>query len=271
MRVALLLVSVACGRSADLERCRAIGGGALSSNDVELRLGSRLTGTGELRVGEVGSCDDDASATAVFLIAVSTLSTIPAALRPDRTVIHYAPRLSEGARPLEGLEMHRPSRSLLAIGSDIDPRIWLHELAHLRMHGDRPSGPVGRGLVAAIEEGVADYYAAAVGRSPRLPARDLENPPRGTTADWSALAFDSFDPHRLGWRWAALLWRIEPASGPLLEDLVRCVSDAKLGGVADRIRTVLDAWLDGCPVRSRRVIAAQVCNWIPRELATGCP
>jgi hypothetical protein len=134
------------------------------------------------------------------------------------------------------------------------------------MLGPRPSAAVSSRVLAALEEGIADYYAATILGSPELGARSLAAPPRITGDDWAAIAQPAFDPHRLGWKLAGSLWarRVD------LEDLVDCMAHGVDDASGSRVSDAIAAWLDACPVRSRDAIRAHVCSWVPRELAPTC-
>lgn len=274
-QASVYLVSFACSSrtsQALVDRCRALGDGALASREVSVHVGS-IVGHGTLTAGRVPRCEDVPGATAVFIAATERVADLPSSLRVSRVAIHHVPRLPAGARPLIDLEMHRPTGALLAGSGPIVPAIWFHELAHVRMRGTRPAAIVAGRIVDAAEEGVADYTAAAVTGSSQLPGRDLTAPPRALPDDWATLASGDFDPHRLGWQLAAALWASEPRPGPLLEDALACIAGAPEGSVGDRTGTALAAWLAGCPPRSRRAISEVICRWLPAEISgqlVGC-
>lgn len=261
---------LACGSRAPSERCRELGDGSLRSPAVEVQVGSTLHADGAITGGSTVTCEALAPATAHFVDASTVLASIPPALRPARVRVHHEPALPIGARPLAQPEFHRPSGALLVAAARAPDAIWLHELAHVRMAGARPSGQVARRVLDALEEGVADYYAATIGNSPVLASRRLDRPPRIFADDWAGLALPSFDPHRLGWSFAASLWAVEPRAGAVLEDLLACMSRTTESAADLRASAVLAAWLAFCPERSRAAIRAHVCSWLPAELATTC-
>lgn len=256
---------VACGSDDQAARCREMGDGTLRTASVEVRVGSTVLADGGLTAGAAPSCAHPARGH--FIAASQVMEELPAALRPTRVVIHHAPALPTGGRPIAQLEMHRPSGSLLATASAIPRAVWLHEVAHLRMLGVRPRAAVARRLFDALEEGIADYYAATTLGSPRLGPRALDRPPALVADDWAQLALRSFDPHRLGHKLAASLWASEPAGGALVEDLVDCMAGAAETPADARTSAAFGAWLAGCPTRSRGAIRSVVCSWLPRELA----
>ena len=116
-------------------------------------------------------CSESTEAARVTLAARAALALVPRELRPERVVVHLDPALPRGAPALGALETHVESASLFARSSstsELEPSILLHEFAHLRARGARPQDRAGRRIFAAIEEGVADYYAAVITGSARL-------------------------------------------------------------------------------------------------------
>jgi hypothetical protein len=153
---------------------------------------------------------------------------------------------------------------------DAHPTVWLHELGHLASAGPRPEDPAARRVLVALEEGVADYYAAILADSPHVGdshtvMRDLNQPPRVTAEAWAALALPGFDPHPFGWALAAALWRAEPNVGGLLVDLVHALRVGELRQVRGP-RKLLDAVVHACPPRSRQTLDQILSAWLPSEL-----
>ncbi len=154
--------------------------------------------------------------------------------------------------------------------------VTLHELGHVWAAGARPPGRLGRSVLAAVDEGFADYYAALVNRSPRVGGRDelrdLERPPPPAAAAWAelALAPEGFDPHRLGHGLAASLWALEPANTGLLLDLhTGLASDATYTGVPDTPGAVIEELARRIPNRSRARFEQAVAAWAPAEVLGG--
>jgi hypothetical protein len=264
--------------AADLARCRA--GDEPSTARIEFYTGSRLRADGILETGRRAGCGESAAAARAIAGVREALLLVPNHLRPQTVRVHLDPALPSGAAPLALLETHVESASLFARSSgaaDVDPSVWLHELAHLRARGTRPNGRIQRRIYAAIEEGVADYYAAVFRGDPRLShaegARDLERPPRVPAEYWVTLLDPVFDPHPFGWELAAALWRIDRKPGPLLEDLIEGLSAhsaaAKLP--AEPVATptnVARSFVTRCPARSRRAIAGALTRAFGVELET---
>ena len=262
--------------------CREQTGGRLELAGVRVWVGSSAT-TDRVAAGRVAECGSGAEALRVFRAVGSAHADIPEALRPGRVEVHLGPKL-DGRPPLQGVEFHAPSRALLVEREsklELDHSVWLHELAHVRLAGARPEGPLARRVWATIEEGVADYFAAAVSGSPRLgrgrrgqPVRDLSDPPGASARDWALLALPSVraDPHRLGWRLAAELWRREPRPGPLLEDVATALSGREaLEGSRDIPSEAIAAFVARCPARSRATVTDVVTAWAPREILSVKP
>jgi hypothetical protein len=243
---------------AQIQACTALGAGTLASARLELR-----TDRGILR------CDQERGATGAFVVAGGLLESLGPALRPG----YFAIELRSGRRRFEAV----PDRGLLIVSehyAGADAGAWAHEIAHLAAHGPRPRSVAARRLAAAIDEGVADYFAAALTESPLVgrdlgQPRDLRRPPMLPESDWAMLARDDFDPHRFGWKLAALLWSAEPSAGPLLEDCVRCLSGGVLAG-RESPAAVLGA-LSSCSERSRALLAEVLRSWAPAELFPASP
>jgi hypothetical protein len=195
---------------------------SLADHQVEV-----LSGAGDERL----SCGELAPADAAALSAVETrLRALPPAARevvgPFRLRMWRAP----------GARVGEPHVAAATGDLIVDPRspavadltIWLHELAHVAIHaplraerrgGGREAAPLWRErLQAAIEEGVADYFAACAGSTTRLGAidgrepRDLAEAPvdePASAAAWETLPFPGadFEPHRLGASLASLAFR----------------------------------------------------------------
>lgn len=222
---------------------------------VESRVsGDRLSG------GRAAVCGDGPAAQALLARARRMRDRIDPPLRPQRVDVHL---VAAG----RGLEYHRRGHALLASPDAVQlhDSVWLHELAHVRM-GRSPRGDgFARAWQEALEEGIADYHAAAVSGQPQLgpfgnrrrSKRDLARAPPVAAGDWESLALPNvdFDPHRLGWSFAGAAWRAEPRSGELLADLLACGE-----------QPVPSHWLQSCPVRSRARIEALLRGWMPAEL-----
>lgn len=195
----------------------------------------------------------------------SALAAVPAALAPT----HVSLRVIAGRSRIQAI----PASGEILVSPDLvdsERSVWLHEIAHLVLAGARPKSTAARRLESAIEEGIADYYAAALTASPKLGdsrsgLRDLEKPPKLVPESWAELAFSGFDPHRFGWAFAAELWRAEPAAGPLLTDLIAVLSSAALGR-AESPRELILVLTDTCPDRSRAALVLAIRAWVPEEL-----
>lgn len=198
--------------------------------------------------------------------ADAALASLPVDLRPERPRIELAPQTA-------GLQYDRASQSILVGegGAEAERSVWLHELAHARLSGARPKGALALRFTDAIEEGVADYFAAALGQNPVLgsgpSARDLRKPPKIGDSEWASLAFPGFDTHRMGWALASRLYEADPGGGSLLRDLVACLDgDSALGVAAESPASVVQALLEACPVAGRARIAGVLAAWLPPEL-----
>lgn len=236
---------------------------------ITVYVGSRSDGPG-LHVGRPAVCDDGEREEAARLLqrAHQVADRLPTSLRPATIDIHLTPRVADGAGDVEGLEYHRPAGALLAGhgAGDLHDTVWFHELAHVTMARRLDGGDFARAWREAIEEGIADYHAAAIARRPQLGPfgakargrRDLSRAPEVRPGDWESLALPNvaFDPHRLGWSFAAAAYAFEPQAGALLQDLLKCGNDP-----------LPSRWIAQCPQRSRATIEALLRGWMPAELA----
>jgi hypothetical protein len=251
----------------ELARCRATDAPA-----IELHAGSRLRADGVLETGERVGCNHSRTAARVIFSARAALELAPRHLRPGRVPVHIDPALPSGSAPSGPLETHAESASLFARSAGaaaLGPSIWLHEFAHLRARGPRPRGRIERRIYSAIEEGVADYYAAVIGGNARLSAaqgaRDLERPPGVPAEYWVTLLAPVFDPHPFGWELGAALWKLEPKPGSLLDDLFEGLS-ARAGAnelAASGETTpakVAHSFTLRCPARSRPAITGALAR-----------
>jgi hypothetical protein len=244
----------------ELARCRAADAPA-----IELHTGSRLRADGVLETGARVGCDHSRTAARVIVSANAALQLAPHHLRPERVAVHIDPALPSASATPGPLETHEESASLFARSAgaaNLDASIWLHEFAHLQARGARPRGRIERRIYGAIEEGVADYYAAVIGGDARLSAeqggRDLERPSGVPAEYWVTLLAPVFDPHPFGWELGAALWKLEPKPGPLLEDLLAALSarteaTEPAAGEPTPAR-VARSFVLRCPLRSRAAI-----------------
>jgi len=190
--------------------------------------------------------------------------------------VHLDP--STGADPrITSVETHMPSASLLVASpaaGDLDASMWLHELAHVAAAGPRPKGPIASRLLSAVDEAVADYGAAAVGRRTALgpvegaERRDLANVQALSPEAFQALALPggAFEAHRLGLPLAAALYQREPVPGPLLEDLISALSAPAPWPATPGAEAAASALIERTPARSRRAVAGAIAGWLPHEL-----
>jgi hypothetical protein len=245
----------------------------VADDRIVVRSGSRLLRDGQLAPG--GPAVASAARERAQRRARETLALIPVDLRPTRLLLDLEPGREPGVTAVDGLEYHQGSGSLLlgAAGITAGNELWLHEAAHVRMAGARPRGPLAGRLIGAIEEGFADYFAAALSGQTKLGAaprqRDLQAPPRIGESEWASLAFDGFDRHRMGWALAARLYQLDANGGSLLRDVVACLDgDSELGSADDSPVAVIAALLSACPEPGRPRLARVLWDWLPRELTS---
>jgi len=246
------------------ERC-----GRLAAS-VTIRTGAELTPGDELRGGRIVACVERPEL-ATLLVAVES-ARAAGYVRP--IVVHT--ELRWGRRSPLLVAYHRSTGTLLAGGATraLDETVWLHELAHKAMDGTRPAGALAARLVDAVEEGAADYFAAALSGRPSVGSlsggerRDLVSPAAPGASEWAALAVPgAFSSHRFGAILAAQLLDAEPRPGELLRDLIQSLGDDEPWPAASSPRAVVDELVRRSPLRSRRALEAALLGWLPRELA----
>ncbi|MDF3064893.1 MAG: hypothetical protein K0R38_494 [Polyangiaceae bacterium] len=238
-----------------------------------LREGSRLLADGRLEAGRV--VKSGRLAAEVSKRASRALSAIPNELRPSLVVVDVEPRYGATVPPVAQLAYLRTSGSLVvgSAGEAASQAVWLHELAHVRLAGARPKGAIAQRLVDAIEEGIADYFAAALGGDAVVGSggaqRDLRQPPPASASEWASLALEGVGTHRMGWRLAARLYERDAQGGSLLRDAVACLDgDSGLGAAPETPAGVVDAFLQACPEAGRARLAGILSEWLPLELMT---
>ena len=272
-----------------LQRCSQLTGGELHHEGLSVRLDSTVH-PGSIDAGGCARCDHGRAAWRAFSGARAALQRVPPRLRPSEVPIHLDPTRSTPSAIEGGIVFHAPARALIVHGNAVarfDASVWLHEMGHLRSAGARPPRDVARKLMRAVEEAVADYYAAIILGSPRLgvddeaqertvarqaATRDLRTPPPASVFDWASLSLPQFDadPHKLGWQLSATLWKLESSDTTLLEDLVAALADeAPWPPDAIGPAAVADVLLARCPARSRASLSAALRQWIPKEIWTG--
>ena len=248
-----------------VEACARLAGGHLESDRVRVSEEGRLP-----------RCGDGAFATRTFIDVHRALDSVPVELgRPKQIDVRIERGRDEISYDAEKGAIFVHPRA----GDELVHSVWLHEIAHVIVRGGRPERDPGRRVMAAVEEGVADWLAASVSASPELgrvhasgAVRDLRSPPPRSSTDWALLALPGIekDVHELGWQLAALLFRAEPTPGPLLNDVVRALADpAAFRGPSDTPGGALEAFVLRCPQRSRQRLRDVLVAWVPRELFPG--
>lgn len=234
---------------------------------VHILSASQFTPSGRL---EPGSAAQGSDAQAVRRKILGLLSRLPQRLRPQSLAVHLEVRGE--TRPLA---THLPSRSLLVRGSalQLPDGPWLHELGHIALGLDTAPPGLGGNLQAALAEGTCDYLAgrqtgsAVLSSAPHGPTRDLRRPPSMGDRDWLQLSWvtPDFDPHHLGWRFAAGLWRSQVDPLALFE--------CDFGGLAEAsgVEPGLRRWLRSCPAEAQGELSNALSNTFPPQLWTGGP
>jgi len=235
---------------------------------ISVRTSSRLLADGSLEQGAILSREASA-ALPEAQHASAALSKIPGQFAPAAVTLELNSMRAPGVPPILGVECHRETGALLLgrTAHFLPQGVWLHELSHTRLHGARPSALLAKRVVTALEEGVADDYAAVFGGSPLLgfgaEQRDLRHPPNVGPSDWASLAFPNFDPHRLGWAFGAALYAAEPRAGALLEEAIACLDGPGPLGAADNPASAIASLLASCPETGRQGFEAVLDDWLP--------
>jgi hypothetical protein len=274
----LVLVGVSlasCNKRPDeiTEDCLRTGGDGLQTEGLQVYRGSSLQGD-DVELGEIPRCAASSKATRVYLLAHRVLQDVPADLRPAHVVIHVGPKLEAAAPPIHVAEVHRATKSILINADDVaklDSSTLLHELAHLQMAAIHPAPGIASRLVASLEEGIADYYAATIGGSAVLgtgpAARNLNQRPVWLRGGWTKLGQprEPWSAQQQGWDLGALLWQHEKRPGPLLRDLISCMKEARIE-TGESVEDIVSAWLGTCPSRSQSLIDEFMHRWIPQAM-----
>lgn len=242
---------------------------------VRVFVGAEWRAGGNLEGGRAATCRDGEVAARALADAHGAWQALPPRLRTERVDVHLVER-----PPRDGSFVVRylPARDVIAVEvgrvEHVGRGVWLHELVHQRARGHRPSQPVAGRVLAAVDEGVADFVAATVARSVRLGpvdegGRDLSRPPAPSAADWAFVGLPGArsPTHRLGWRLAAELWREAPGSEELAVDAVVALASYPEGAPdRDAPGPALGALVRACPERSRGRLRAALGRWVPAEL-----
>jgi hypothetical protein len=247
--------------------------GVYEIDGVQVRRGAALATRGAFGGLEVSKSDPQVARALAGLLEARAL--LPAALRAPVVLLLDPVAVSFGPSPT-GIQARREGGSIVlhdATCADADRTVWLHELLHLATAGGRPRGPVGARLMAAVDEGVADFGAAAfagataVGSLSSGEVRDLAAPPVVGESEWAYLALPSapWRAHRAGWALAAALMR-ESASAEFASDVVSSLANPAPFVTGDTPRAVLGEWISRCPSRSRHLLRRAVARWVPPEL-----
>lgn len=223
-----------------------------------------------------GTCaSEDASASLASL--GEALQALPAEHRTSTLSV----RLDESAVGAER-EPHVPptSRTIVFAPSSRaarDPSIWLHEIAHVRARGThaRYTTSVAR-LRRAVEEGMADYYAASARHEPLVGAidgrevRNVREAPPLALSEWATLPFPSapFDAHRFGGALAALAFEAHEYDLDLARIALDALARNPMPGSEPRTPLALVEWLTPGDVPRSSELRLLLCTWLPSELRT---
>lgn len=262
----LCLALIGCG-AAEHRPCAAPG-------RVDVLIGATVSAT-RIEGGAAASCEDPDAAHLRARLS-DLLSRLPRAVQPPTLVIQLDPQFGPKQPALRGIAVHRASGHILldrSMALAVDDSAWLHEMAHVALARAAPGrSPAGR-LMAAMEEGVADFFAAAHIGHPRLGevhdrvARDLGAAPAMSAAEWAGLAGvgPTWRPHQAGWSLAGIAWSRAGPDSAFATDLLiglRQVDTQDSPGPRD----VATRWRSHCHERSRARLDALLSAWMPGPL-----
>lgn len=251
--VALSLSIAACSTNIGDKECRATALG------LQQR-GVRLT----------GACEVEGSAVALRTLA-EVLRDLPSEQTPGTLVVRIEPGRGGRAPRVEAY-----SRVLVVDPSSAGARdrtVWLHELAHVHARGSNGTRDVTtQRLRDAIEEGFADYFAAAAARSTTVGAmygrgaRDLTERKPPDASAWAVLPFAGapFDEHDFGRALAATALATHGYDLALARAGLDALQRTSTGGARSPARLVDDLSTEGGGRASD--LRALLSSWLPPEL-----
>jgi|GEM_PF-3160432 len=270
---ACLFAIAGCNRARGQKECTDDSLLALPT-DVELYLGSTLSGKGKLEVGRIATCSDLAELEPKFSSLKSALTRAPKRLLPAKVQIHHQIATGTNVAPILGLEVHQDTNSILtATRGSFGEEVWLHEVAHLLVpHTAITQDRTTARLHAAIIEAFGDYYAAALTGTPVDRSKSTPHKPTASTqglhaSHWAALALaPTFEPHQYAAPLSRQLLETKASSTALLEDLRTALTTLSEGESIESPRALVSALVRVCPARSRSSLDASLRAWLPAAL-----
>jgi hypothetical protein len=195
---------------------------------VSVKVGATVTDRGV--VGGVSAGCDDPRVRALLPTFVRAIERTPAGFLRGRVALYLDPRVADGP-PVREIETHASGVLLAASASRAlsDESIVLHELFHVAVSRARPSDAHRARIFQALEEGLADYFAASVtgrseiGSTDGRETRRLAPRRRATELEWVTTATGQVAPHALGHALATELWHAWGADPPRAARLAECL------------------------------------------------
>jgi hypothetical protein len=219
-----------------LASCDEAGAGPALSQDgcekakrvVSVKVGATVTHRGV--VGGVSAGCDDPRVRAILPTFVRAIERVPAGLLRHPVELFLDPRVVDGP-PVREIETHASGGLLAASGSRAlsDESIVLHELFHVAVSRERPSDARRARIFEALEEGLADYFAASVtgrsevGSTDGRETRRLTPRRSATELEWVTTATGQIGPHALGHALASELWHAWGADPRRAARLAECL------------------------------------------------
>lgn len=226
-----------------------------------------------------GSCASEEAGASLASLD-EALRTLPPDQRPSSLTVHLddsavgadrEPHVAPTSRAIVFAPSSRAAR---------DPSIWLHEVAHVHARGTPAlyTTTIAR-LRRAIEEGMADFFAASVRHDPLVGAadgrevRDVRIAAPLALSDWAILPFSSapFDAHRFGGALAALAFDAHAYDVDLARAALDALARSPAPGSEPRTPLALVESLTPDDRPRSRELRSLLSTWLPSELRTNEP
>jgi hypothetical protein len=202
---------------------------------VSVKVGATVTHRGI--VGGVPARCDEPRMRTLLPTFVRAIERVPVGFLRRPVELYLDPRVVDGPSVRE-IETYASGELLAASASRAlsDETIVFHELFHVAVSRERPSDQRRARIFRALEEGLADYFAASItGRSEigsvdGRETRRLTPLRRATELEWVTTATGQVEPHALGHSLASELWHAWGADtrrATLLADCLRAPLNAR--------------------------------------------
>jgi hypothetical protein len=202
---------------------------------ASVKVGATVTHRGV--VGGVPARCDDPRLRALLPTFVRVIERVPPGFLRRPVELYLDPRVADGP-PVREIETHASGGLLAASASRAlsDESIVLHELFHVAVSRERPSDARRARIFRALEEGLADYFAASItgrseiGSADGRETRRLTPLRRATELEWVTTATGQVAPRALGHSLASELWHAwgaDPRRATLLAECLRAPANVR--------------------------------------------